>query len=833
MHIRAQNASLIVRRLSSNDFVQFEVFEVSPQNEAIMSNEGKLLCSYPGPAIQVSTDIFMDECFLRELSSFLVQMDIDGLDSTPTTVKARSVVPEVRETVDPRYISELLMGILGGCGQPADVERITKRIGDEVLWDNTLKPWRRSPFWLTLRVSLQTSLRVGGLYKPFMLFFHAHLLQYCVRRDFPSELLYAMRVKTARRLSKLGSAVSHYDFVRDVFDETEALLSKRWTEFQAKEPTSHPLQPAGLDFIADKGISLKNSYDYLVKVLRLASHGPSQMSFTPSKKPRLDVHDFTQFTNGRLASAFAEDQRVAVADFELTVERDLEFWVVASTNDDNASDVIASCIRQYYDGAKDLYGRNVEDISIMILTIMDLWVALDTLTIRQCPLLKQYSPEIPSDFLHSLLLRRSSTLKRALRIEKYLCRRHKEAYEATSIFSNSVDDYSFSVKYFRASKDLQRLYCEITAFAEQERTSKRAELISLNNEYRSLLNRANNMDHESFTNNFGRVFHPWSCQKCGLERQAKSLNIHVHEWPLSPLTVHAQQTVFELSPPRAFSAWRDMTYLILRDIGLSSVSDSEPVEQPNVQVPLDSFSGLRCWVAAHQKDYRVTICSNTKSFSQAHYKTVMIPAVESSVLVNNGLTFKLFDRIRSSWTKDSFSDSSVWELCTPPIPTSSPYRHLHPFVSGVEHTANYTIASQADSPEEITLHEFLAFSGLRSGQRLQWLNIARELASPFLTFRREEVHTLVTQAAWQLGPLSDGVREWHVDLSLSPFGNALLRELESLLEKVKTNWLEEATVRTIGASCISNPNLVSSFRSSHQQPAFGLHNRAGYCYARS
>jgi hypothetical protein len=416
-------------------------------------------------------------------------------------------------------------------------------------------------------------------------------------------------------------------------------------------------------------------------------------------------------------------------------------------------------------------------------------------------------------------------LERALRIEEYLCWRHKEASEATSIFSNSICDQSFSVKYFLTSEDLQRLYSEITAFAEQERASKRAELISLNNDYRSLLNRANNMDHEWF-NYSGRDIHAWRCQRCGLERRAKSLNIHVHEWPLPPLMVHAQQTVFELSPPRAFSAWRDMTYLILRDLGLYSVPDLEQAEQSDVQVLLDSFSGLRRWVASSH--HRVTICSNTKSFSHAHYKTAMIPAEESSVLVNNGLTFRLFDRIRGFWTKDSFSESNVWELCTPPIPTSSPYRHLHPFVSGVEHTTNYTIASQADCPEEITLHEFLAFSGLRSGPRLQWLNIARELASPFLSFRREEVHTLVTQAAWQLGPLSDRVREWHVDLGFSNFGSALLHELESLLEKVKTNWLEEVTVRTIGASCIPNPNLVSSFRSSHQQPAFGLHNKAGY-----
>ena len=112
-----------------------------------------------------------------------------------------------------------------------------------------------------------------------------------------------------------------------------------------------------------------------------------------------------------------------------------------------------------------------------------------------------------------------------------------------------------------------------------------------------------------------------------------------------------------------------------------------------------------------------------------------------------------------------------------------------------------------DCPKDLNLHELVAFSGLRSGSRLQWLNIARELASPYLSFRREEVHILITQAAWQLGPLSDGGREWHVDLNIPGFGNTLLRELESLLEKIGANWLEEVTVRTIGASDISHPEF--------------------------
>jgi hypothetical protein len=52
-------------------------------------------------------------------------------------------------------------------------------------------------------------------------------------------------------------------------------------------------------------------------------------------------------------------------------------WAAASTNIVDSSEVIASCIEQSFSGAKDLYGTNVEDTSIMILTIMDLWVVLD------------------------------------------------------------------------------------------------------------------------------------------------------------------------------------------------------------------------------------------------------------------------------------------------------------------------------------------------------------------------------------------------------------------------------------------------------------------------
>ena len=803
MHIRAQNAALIVRRLALSDSIQFEVFEVSPQNTNVMTAEGKLLCSYPGPAIQVSAATFMDECFLRELSSFLIQMDVDVLDSTPTTVKAGSVVNEVRETVDPKYISGLLVGILRGYGQPAVVDRITKRIGDEVLWHDACQPWRRCPLWLVLRVTLQTSLRGTNLYKHFMLFFHAHLLRKCVLRDFPSELLHVMRVKLTRRLSKLGPAVSQhlYEFVHNTAIEVETLLSKRWTAFQAIGSTISPtFKPETLDSDTHTHISLNSSYDYFTRMLGPVSRDRLQTSFKPHGSRLHIARDFSCFSKGQLAKAITDGKHITIADFELSVEMNLESWVAASTNNERDLDVVASFIQEYYAGAKELYGSDPEDNSMMILTLMDLWMALDGLAIQQCPLLGEYSPEIPCQFLHALLLHRSSTINRALHIEEYLRRRYTEALKAPSVFSNDVDESCFAVKYFQTSPDLQRLLEEIESHAEQEREAKRAELISLNERSDSLSCEALELSHEC-TDDPGPHHKTQICQKCRLEGQVKSLKIAVHEWPLPASTMYAQRTVFELSPPHAFSVWRDITYKILRDIGQSSVPDSR--DQPHVF--LDTFSGLRKWAVKH---HRVTIGSTTKSISdQTHYKTVRIPAEESSVLVNNALSFKLFDRGRDSWMIESFAESSIAEFCIPPIPTSSPYSGLHRFVTGTQHTPNDTIASQADCPKEINLHEFVAFAGLRSGPRLQWSNIARELASPFLTFRLEEVHTLVTQAAWQLGPLSGDVREWHVDLRIANFGNALLGELESLLGRIKASWLEEVSARTIGMWNISDAAL--------------------------
>jgi hypothetical protein len=82
--------------------------------------------------------------------------------------------------------------------------------------------------------------------------------------------------------------------------------------------------------------------------------------------------------------------------------------------------------------------------------------------------------------------------------------------------------------------------------------------------------------------------------------------------------------------------------------------------------------------------------------------------------------------------------------------------------------------------------------------RIQWLNILRELHDCALTFRHEEIYTLMSQAAWQVGELSEnGGRSSHEDLLDDAFANRLLEACTELLEAVRSNWVETSTVRTL------------------------------------
>jgi hypothetical protein len=139
---------------------------------------------------------------------------------------------------------------------------------------------------------------------------------------------------------------------------------------------------------------------------------------------------------------------------------------------------------------------------------------------------------------------------------------------------------------------------------------------------------------------------------------------------------------------------------------------------------------------------------------------------------------------------------SVASRCTLRIPAGC-YRTLQWALDSTNHTSNEVLARQDSCPDSLTLHEFYSFASLRSGHRLQWRNIAREIMSRVLDFGHEETLLLIVQAAWQAGPSQRSYfRESHIDLEEEEFGLFLLDTLDEAVSKFESNWQGASAIRT-------------------------------------
>ena len=56
-----------------------------------MASQEKLICSYPGPSIEVPNSIFDNEDFLSELVNFLIRMNEDSLPGAVATISEKKV----------------------------------------------------------------------------------------------------------------------------------------------------------------------------------------------------------------------------------------------------------------------------------------------------------------------------------------------------------------------------------------------------------------------------------------------------------------------------------------------------------------------------------------------------------------------------------------------------------------------------------------------------------------------------------------------------------------------------------------------------------------------
>ncbi|KAJ7194004.1 hypothetical protein GGX14DRAFT_586998 [Mycena pura] len=803
--IAAQNAAVILRKQREHTIV--ECFEVDPPNSEIMAAVGRVVCLYPHAAIGVSNTTFDDPAFRQELASFLSQMAVEILpDSEAFTRKAGTQVSEFRDSASGHYIVHLLPAILRGYtgSFAADVYRTRKRVRNEILWKSARAPWRRNPLWLVIRIAIQSTLRQDSgstdtLYKSFMVYLMTQILRTAVENALSSELLFCMRAKIARRVAKLPIISPElHAIATDTSGAATALLERRWNTIRLEQGKSSYWVPAELDLERDTHLTLPKSKEYIRQ--RIAQDGIRTVAdrFQPTESPRVcQTDEFRVLTSAILNNAFSRDKDVfvALADFEVSVQNNIDMWVSGHREESDCA-VIATCIKEYNAAAQLRYADDPENQSMRLLVIFDLWVALDQLALFHHPQLRDYSPEVPLEILEPLLIRKSLPLERVVYIHRYLRTRHLGAIYG-SVFTDSTGPKTFAARYFASSVQLQQLYQKICDYAQMDRNAKTTELRAAQQKYSSLLEQARARGQCDYQQDrWGYQKHvKKSCQKCRLETTARKMKITVHEWPLPSNADHAKNVVFELCLPTAFRIWRDITAVILGDI-----CAVKPPRTAEIATRLDGYAGLRVFLPSNGLP-RITYASSTKSFVVSHYNSQAVAvATTDSICKPNGLNYRLYDCSRSSgcWATASFSQCNISDVCTPVLPPSSPYSPSAHTLASTLHTPNSVLASQDRARASLTLHEHISFGSLRSGGRLQWPNIARELRMRILAFHHPDVHALIAQAASQIGPISQqDVAEWHIELTEHAFGLLLLDELERLLSDTRDNWSNTTTIQTI------------------------------------
>ena len=777
------------------DITVFESFEVSPKAEDVMTTQGKLICSYPGPAVDIPNAMFEDKRFLSELANFLVRMNDDTLDAAPTSRKAQSTVLEDRDTTHPRYITELLTGILRSVGRPADIVRITKRVGDDVVWNNSKLPWRRSSLWLLIRVAIQTSLDRStpghDTYKQFMLLFMCCLANEKICADLPNDFLHSMTAKISRRLRKLGSSAPDWlsSTVLQASTSLRSTLEKRWRQVQAAQRKSPLWTPSQLNLTRDIELSLSNSRAYIRNCLTHHVISPPDTPFNPKHRPRGSLDDFLSSDGAFFEEAYRTEPYLTLHDVERAVEQGIDGWVDRVANNNKACVKLEILGNKYSSSALRAYADNPELLSVMLLTTIELWIALDKIAIKEIPMLADYSPEVPTSLLEPLLHCKTGSLRRLHRAHQYLSRRHSESHSGWSVFSPLITADSFSVRFYRSSSHLQRLKARIEEAARQEVRAKVAELERANTRCAELERMAATADHKFAVNRDGYEYHVSKCSKCRIERELKKMQISVHEWPLPAKKLQAEVVVFELDCPVSFNMWRTATFHLLVDL----CSPSAQPETPNIQ--LNKYVALDPYLVQHPRS-RFSLASNTKPFVVTHYSKTSIPTTQERVCVNNGLTFYGFDSYVRVPVSEALGPIDVRRYCTYEL-QSGPYKNLQKYVDTTSNMSNEVLANQADCHRDLSIHEYIAFGHLRSGGLLQWLNVLRELRGRLLSFRRHEVHLLLAQAVSQVGPHVNTEWKWHQELQEASFCHALLGELESLVGDVEANWLEGVTMDTI------------------------------------
>jgi hypothetical protein len=485
VYIGSQNSAVIFS--CQEDQLIAETFELSPLSSRVLEAKGRLTRSFPAAAISIDYSSHPRQALVPVIATTLSTLCAEPvLGMQPESSRAGEMHEEIRDTTSPAAVTELFVGFLKGFGSPVKVSAVFKNTRDEVLWSNAKLPWRRSPVWLLIKVVLQLVITRSPdgsteVFKKVMILIMSQILDAATGSGFSPECLHAMSAKIVRRLHKLNAPTEPSDRIHDpVLKEVDAVLrnaaatiSADWQTTQQSNSQRLDLDNlATLDLLQDTLVPLPALDEYIsASQCRLkVSHGnflvpPSSLIELSSSRlppPLRFSHKPFHYATANL------DQ------YEAWIAQHLEPWRKSqSERKSDACRELYELMKQYHGFAVTHYEGNPEGLSIMVLTIFELWVACDKLAIEECPMLAEYDPDISLDPLQNLLLPLPSQMDRLRKLELYFSTRATQSRDEFSAqMFDIASDNNFAARYFNGSEKHQRLKAAIEREADVARRDK-------------------------------------------------------------------------------------------------------------------------------------------------------------------------------------------------------------------------------------------------------------------------------------------------------------------------------------------------------------------------
>jgi hypothetical protein len=798
---------------------------------------------FPGQAVAVPYDTYSNDDFQQSLSTFLEQASIESIKQfAAVTYKACAPLPEIRDTPNPTLVTGALMTILEVSGSTINIPLLRKRVRDTVSFDQAYKPWRRSAFYLVLRVALQRHLyRILGpdkgrlYYKVIMCIFLSQLLDAGVY-VISNEASHFLRQKLGRRLAKLEvdhdrGSETFKDLHRHIFRTFRPTMEKSLSfvaqfidsQWEAhKRRTSRIIRPIQQRANpSDMKLPLLCSGQYLRRAINLRFSTAHSVIGSPTEL----LGQYESTTALKPFTAVME-RYLSLCAYEEDVPKILES--AEDLSDSAACIRIARKIEAYVDTVNDAYVDYPEFKSRQLLHLLCLWMAMDRCAVNCYPLLGEYHPGFDPAMLAVLHLSALDDLDRLHDLQLYLHKRCSgwRGTGAKTIFDTPAED-SFAVRYYKESKEatsLIELRNEIEEDAEEDLAAKEAEWQEKSEiheaKIREMVALSCIYKWEKDENGIETQVHQKPCRKHTLKWQAKQMTIDILEHPLPKAEPVLKAVIFELMCPKDFAAYRDATWLIL-----SSYAFPKPTPIDNVPL-LRAYPGLRDY--ANKVKTKVTLGSTTKSHLESHYAKSGFPVTFREVCRSFGLKLDYFHETTSTFASKQ-EQPSFAHLFPLKLPSNSPYVSFEDLNKGWP-TSNRVLATQTACPPDLNVHEYMAWQGLLVGTHSRWPSLLREMGSTNLSFSTDSTWAIVSLLLLQAGPThtDDPLRDVHSILRDGTFCRQLLAQVDYRLEAIKRNWREpvqldilmsmllkiisvtpSARIRTIAADLLSKSRTVT------------------------